>query len=117
MLHASPFQPLKIPEGSYLMVCLAATWLCPTDRDAFWLQVRNELAAQPELGEGVIARAIASAFQVFYRPIEVPDEPNLLGKITRGSNRYAAKLDAIEARRTRRERSDARLPRRTGRAL
>ena len=43
MPQASPFRPLRIPEGSYFLVCLSATWLCPADRDAFWLQVRNEL--------------------------------------------------------------------------
>lgn len=108
MLCASPFRPLEIPEGSYLLVCSAATWLCAADRDPFWLQVRAELEALPELGESVIARSIAAAFEKFYRPIEIPDEPNLLGKLTRGSNRFAAKLDALEARRVRRQRSDTR---------
>jgi hypothetical protein len=107
MLHASPFRPLRIPEGSYLLVCSAATWLCPADRDAFWLQVRNELAVLPELGEGVIARAIAGAFRVFYRPIDI-EEPQQLRKLDYGSRRPEAKLDAQEANRTRRQRRDAR---------
>lgn len=109
MLPASPsFRPLRIPESSFLLVCSTATWLCPVDRDAFWLHVRDALEVQPGLGEGCCARAIAAAFEAFYRPIDIPDEPKVLAKLDRGSRRFEAKLDALEAKRTRRQRSDAR---------
>jgi hypothetical protein len=50
---------------------------------------------------------IASAFLRLFHGFDVFDEPDLLGKITRSKHRYEARLDEIEARRTRRERSDA----------
>ena len=100
MLHATP---IKIPERPYLQICSASTWLCGLDRDAFWLQVRDELAALPELGEGVIARSIAGAFKLFYRPIEVPEEPQQLRNSFR-IRKLEAKYDEIEAHRVRRPR-------------
>jgi hypothetical protein len=96
--------PIKIPEPSFLQICAASLWLAGPDRDAFWLQVRNELEALPELGEGVVARAVAGAFRTFYRPIEIPDEPQQLRKLDVGSRKLEAKYDALEAHRVRRPR-------------
>ena len=46
---------------------------------------------------------------MFYKQVEVTRQPNLLaGGPAPQSNRYAAKLDAIEARRIRREQSNTR---------
>jgi hypothetical protein len=102
VLHATP---IKIPEPSFLQICAASQWLCAgPDRDAFWLRVRAELEALPELGEGVIARSIAGAFKTFYRPIEVPLEPLQLRKLDVGSRKLEAKFEALEAHRVRRPR-------------
>jgi hypothetical protein len=55
-----------------------------------------------------VARAVYAAFAAYYRPIEVPEEPNQLRKLSYGSNKLAAKYDALEANRQRRQRADAR---------
>jgi hypothetical protein len=102
--HATP---IKIPELEFTQLHAAAQWLCPADRNQFLAAVASELAGR-ELGEGATARAIARAFKAFYRPIEVPDEPQQLRKLTYGSNKLAAKYDTREAHRQRRQRSDAR---------
>jgi hypothetical protein len=57
---------------------------------------------------GSVARAVYAAFAAYYRPIEVPEEPNQLRKLSYGSNKLAAKYDALEANRQRRQRADAR---------
>ena len=99
--------PYRIPEIQYFQIANAALWLCPPDRDQFWQLIASELQQIPEPGEGVVTRVIASVFLRLFRGFDVPDEPNLLGKLDHG-RRFEAKLDAIEAHRTRRERSDAR---------
>ena len=60
------------------------------------------MEALPELGEGAVARSIAGAFRAFYRPIEVPDEPQQLRKLDFGSRKLEAHYDALEANRVRR---------------
>jgi hypothetical protein len=100
--HAIP-----VSETQYLQISAAAQWLCPPDRDQFWSLIAAELQQIPEPGEGVVCRVIRSAFLRLFRGFDVPDEPNLLGKLDHGQ-RFEKKLDAIENRRTRRERSDAR---------
>jgi hypothetical protein len=99
--------PYSIPEIQFFQIANAALWLCPADRDQFWSTIANELQQLTEPGEGVVCRVIASAFLRLFRGFDVPDEPNLLGKLDHG-RRFEAKLDAIDAHRTRRERSDAR---------
>ena len=97
---------LSIPEREFLQLQAAAQWLAPPDRDEFVAAVADALVGQA-IGPGSVARAIAQAFKVFYRPIEVSDEPKLLARLDH-ERRFEAKLDALEAHRTRRERSDAR---------
>jgi hypothetical protein len=99
--------PYRIPEIQFFQIANAALWLCPADRDSFWSLIAAELQTIAEPGEGVVCRAVASAFLRLYRPIEITEEPKLLAKLDH-KRRHEAKLDAIEARRTRRERSDAR---------
>jgi hypothetical protein len=98
--------PIKIPEREFSQLHAAAQWLCPADRDQFWAAIAAELAGR-EIGEGAIARAVAKAFKAFYRPIEVPEEPQQLRKLTYGANKLAAHFDHIEANRQRRQRADA----------
>jgi hypothetical protein len=97
--HATP---IRIPEPNFLQICAASLWLCGSDRDAFWLQVHAELEALPELGEGAVARSIAGAFKSFFRPPEIPEEPQQLRKLSFGSNKLEAKYDVLEANRVRR---------------
>lgn len=96
--------PIRIPEPNFLQICSASLWLCGPDRDAFWLQVRTELEALPELGEGAIARSIAGAFRSYFRPPEITEEPQQLRKLSFGSNKLGAHCDALEAHRKRRPR-------------
>jgi hypothetical protein len=98
---------IPVPESQFLQICSATEWLAVSDRPAFWAAVAAALSDQ-ELGPGAITRAVYAAFAAYYHPIEVPDEPEQLRKLTRGSNKLAAKYDAIEANRQRRQRADAR---------
>ena len=100
--------PYRIPEIQFFQIAHASQWLCPPDRDQFWAAIASELAQIPEPGEGIVVRTITRIFLQLFRPPEISEEPRQLDKISRGSRRYEAKLDAIEARRTRRERSDVR---------
>jgi hypothetical protein len=97
---------LEIPEPEYQQLHAAAQWLCAGDREQFLSAVAEALAGQA-IGPGSTCRAIALAFRAFYRPIEVPDEPQHYRKLACGK-KLEAKYDAIEAHRQRRQRSDAR---------
>jgi hypothetical protein len=99
--------PIQIPEREYLQLHAASQWLCVGDRDQFLCAVADALAGQA-IGPGSTCRAITQAFKAFYQPIEVPEEPRQLRKLECGERRYEAKLDVLEAHRTRRQRSDAR---------
>ena len=79
--HPPKSPPYCIPEIQYFQIAKAAMWLCPPDRDQFWQLIATELQQIPEPGEGVVCRVIASAFLRLFRGFDVPDEPNLLGKI------------------------------------
>jgi hypothetical protein len=72
-----PFQPLRIPERSYLQIANAAQWLCSqAEREAFVAEIYRELAARGEgIGEGVITRVIADAF---HRHFDPPSNDSLL---------------------------------------
>jgi hypothetical protein len=102
--------PYFITDHQLAQICSASTWLCGSDRDQFWQLIAAELEQIPEPGEGAVARSIARAFLQLFRPPEIDPHtaPRTQWKVDHGANRYEAKLDAIEARRTRRERSDAR---------
>ena len=103
--------PIKIPEPEYLQLHAASQWLCAGDRDQFLSAVAEALAGQA-IGPGSTGRAIALAFRAFYRPIEVPDEPQLLRKLTYGERKLEKKFEEIfdgnGVPRGRRQRSDAR---------
>jgi hypothetical protein len=75
-----PAIPIPISETHSLKIENAAQWLCPADRDAFRNAVADELRGH-ELGDGVVTRAIATAFGRFFRPLQLPaperhDGPN-----------------------------------------
>ena len=74
-----------IPETSFLRVSAAANWISPAERARFLQAVADELAHVPEIGEGVVARAIAKAFKVAFDPPLSTDD--------RGSAKPLRKLD------------------------
>jgi hypothetical protein len=98
---------IPVDETQFLQISAASQWVGPGDRPAFWASIAAALGDQ-ELGPGAITRAVYAAFAVYYEPIEVEEEPQQLRKLTYGSNKLEAKLDALEANRTRRQRSDTR---------
>jgi hypothetical protein len=61
MIHA-------IPEASFLRISAAANWIAPAERAQFLQAVADELARAPEIGEGVVARAISKAFKAAFDP-------------------------------------------------
>ncbi len=98
---------IPIPETEFLQLCAASTWLCPADRDQFFAAIADALAGH-EIGPGSTGRAICAAFEKFYQPIDVPDEPKPLRKLEVGTNKLGTLYDLHEARRMRRLRVDAR---------
>jgi hypothetical protein len=98
---------IRIPEREFLQLHAAAKWLCAADRNQFLYAVADALAGQA-IGPGSTCRAVYAAFAAYYHPIEVPDQPEQLRKLTRGSNKLEAKYEALEANRQRRQRVDAR---------
>jgi hypothetical protein len=72
---------IPISEPQFLKVENASQWLCPADRDAFRNAVADALRGR-ELGDGMVNRAITTAFARFYRPMELPpprlDRPSKL---------------------------------------
>jgi hypothetical protein len=77
----SPLRAIPISEPQFLKIENAAQWLSVADRDAFRNTVADDLRDR-ELGDGVVTRAIATAFARFYRPLELPpprlDRPSKL---------------------------------------
>jgi hypothetical protein len=102
-----PHAILKIPEREYLQLHAASQWLSAGDREQFLSAVADALAGQA-IGPGSTCRAIALAFRAFYRPIEVEESPKPLRKLSRGERRLEKHYAALEANRTRRDRSDVR---------
>jgi hypothetical protein len=66
--------PIPISEPQYLAIFNAAAALCPSDRDQFVASVAHELEGKP-IGDGAVARAVVSAFRVFFHPPEEAGHP------------------------------------------
>jgi hypothetical protein len=92
--------PICLSDRQSLAVTNAAAALCPSDRDPFLEAVARQLAGQ-ELGDGAVHRAVAVAFQAFWKPPEVPHTPSRWQRAKPDYER-AAKLPPID-----RTRSDA----------
>jgi hypothetical protein len=67
--------PICLSERQLLAVANAAAALCPADRDQFLQTVAHQLAGC-EIGDGSVHRAVAAAFQAFWRPPETPHTPS-----------------------------------------
>jgi hypothetical protein len=98
---------IRIPEREFLQLHAAAKWLCAADRNQFLSAVADALAGQA-IGPGSTCRAVYAAFAAYYRPIEVEEPPAPLRKLSRGERKLEKHYAALEANRTRRERSDVR---------
>lgn len=66
--------PISLSEPQSLAVTNAAAALCPADRDLFYQAVAHQLTGQ-EIGDGAVHRAVATAFQAFWKPPELPHTP------------------------------------------
>ena len=61
---------IELSDAQSLAISNAAAALCPTDRDQFYQAVARQLAGR-EIGDGAVHRAVAVAFQAFWRPPDI----------------------------------------------
>ena len=71
-------QPLRLSDSQMDAVMRAAQPLAPNVRGAFLEAMAQVLAAQPELGDGSVGRAIAATQRAFFDP------PHLEHRASRG---------------------------------
>jgi hypothetical protein len=62
---------IPVSEIQWLQIANAAEALSPADRAPFVAHVVRELEGKP-IGEGTVARAVATSFKVFFIPPELP---------------------------------------------
>ena len=65
---------IPVSEIQWLQIANAAEALSPADREPFVTRIAHELEGKP-IGEGTIARAVATSFKVFFIPPEIPRLP------------------------------------------
>ena len=63
--------PIRLSDRQSTAVASAAAALSAPDRDAFHQAVARQLAGR-EVGDGAVGRAIATAFQLYFKPPELP---------------------------------------------
>jgi hypothetical protein len=68
------FMPICLSDCQSLTVIRAAAALPPADRDPFLQAVADQLVGR-ELGDGAVHRAVAVAFQAFWKP-PIPHTPS-----------------------------------------
>lgn len=61
---------ITLTDEQSLAISNAAAALCPTDRDQFYQAVARQLDGR-EIGDGAVHRAVAVAFQAFWRPPDI----------------------------------------------
>ena len=61
---------IRLTDAQSLTINNAAAALCPADRDQFLAAVARQLAGH-EIGDGAVHRAVAVAFQAFWRPPDI----------------------------------------------
>jgi hypothetical protein len=66
---------IQLTDRQSLAVTSAAAVLPPADRDQFYQAVAHQLAGH-EVGDGAVGRAIATAFQLYFKPPETPHTPS-----------------------------------------
>ena len=65
---------ILVSEIQWLQIANAAEALSPADRAPFVAHIVRELEGKP-IGEGTVARAVATSFKVFFIPPEIPRMP------------------------------------------
>ena len=60
---------ISVSEIQWLQIANAAEALSPADRESFVTHIVRELEGKP-IGEGTVARAVATSFKVFFIPPE-----------------------------------------------
>jgi hypothetical protein len=65
---------ISVSEIQWLQIANAAEALSPADREPFVTRIARELEGKP-IGEGTVARAVATSFKVFFVPPEIPRLP------------------------------------------
>ena len=66
--------PIRLSDRQSLVVSNAALALPVADRDGFYQAVADQLVGR-EVGDGAVHRAVAAAFQTFWKPPEMPHTP------------------------------------------
>jgi hypothetical protein len=59
--------PIAIPESNLSQIYAASRWLEPSDRELFMRAIASELAGR-DPDPGVVARATAKAFKLYFHP-------------------------------------------------
>jgi len=62
--------PIRLSDHQSLAVTNAAAALPVADRDGFYQAVADQLSGR-EIGDGIVHRAVAAAFQSFWKPPEL----------------------------------------------
>jgi hypothetical protein len=90
--------PICLSERQLLAVTSAAAALSPADRDQFLEAVARQLDGH-EIGDGVVHRAVRTAFAAYWKPPEMPHTPSRWQRAAPGYER-ASKLPPIERTRS-----------------
>jgi hypothetical protein len=67
--------PITLSDRQSSAVASAAAALSAADRDQFYQAVAHQLAGH-EIGDGSVHRAVATAFQLYFKPPETPHSPS-----------------------------------------
>jgi hypothetical protein len=67
--------PIPLSDRQSSAVASAAAALPAADRDGFYQAVAHQLTGR-EVGDGAVGRAIATAFQLYFKPPETPHTPS-----------------------------------------
>jgi hypothetical protein len=67
--------PIPLSDRQSTAVASAAAALPAADRDGFYQAIAHQLTGR-EVGDGSVHRAVAAAFQAFFKPPETPHYPS-----------------------------------------
>ena len=63
-------RPIGVTDSQLQMIIGACEPLLPADRDAFLRALAHRLSGEPELGDGVVGRAIRELQRTFWRSVD-----------------------------------------------
>lgn len=67
-------RPIGITDSQLQMIMRACEPLLPADRDPFLRALALRLSSEPELGDGIIGRAIAELQREFWKPSALEEQ-------------------------------------------